>query len=251
MTYVWRWVRSLIFVGQMYLAMLVLGIIFLPWALFSRKGAFAACKTYCRWVRWTAGWMIGLKMEVRGDVPLDEVMIAAKHQSFLDILMIFAAVPAGKFIMKRELLWAPIIGQYAYRIGCVPVNRGKRGQAIRKMVEDVEKGTQHPGQLIIYSQGTRVAPGVKAPYKVGTAVLFEELGQDCVPVATNAGVFWPRTGIYRKPGTAIVEFLPRIKSGAPREAFMATLSETVESHSDALMREAGFEPDIIQKTATP
>ncbi|WP_323786300.1 lysophospholipid acyltransferase family protein [Thalassovita sp.] len=243
MAYAWRWFRSLIFVGQMYAMMGIMGVVFFPWAVFSRKGAFFTCKAYCRWVLWTARWMIGLHGEIRGEVPTDEVMIAAKHQSFFDILLIFHALPAAKFIMKRELLWTPIIGQYAYRIGCVPVDRGKRGLAIKKMVADVAKGTQFPGQLVIYPQGTRVAAGDYKPYKVGTAILSEELMQDCVPTGTNVGVFWKRTGIYRKPGRAVVEFLPRIPCGLPRREFMARLEDEVETASNALMREAGFDPD--------
>ncbi len=235
-----QWLRSLVFVLSMYLAMLVLGIVFFPWALVSRRGARLACLSFCRWVRWTLGWMVGLKTEVRGAVPTDEVVVAAKHQSFLDIILIFGAVPAGKFIMKRELMWAPILGQYALRIGCVPVDRGKRGAAIRRMAEDVAAGATQPGQLIIYSQGTRVAPGVKAPYKVGTAVLYEQLGQDCVPVATNVGLFWPKRGIYRSPGVAVVEFLPRMVGGINRATFLARLETDVEDASDRLLREAGW-----------
>lgn len=241
MTYALQWVRSLVFVGQMYLAMAVIGIAFLPWAVVNAQGARVACKTFCRWVRWTAAWMVGLRSEVRGTPPTGEVLIAAKHQSFLDIILIFGAVPAGKFIMKRELMWAPVIGQYALRIGCVPVDRGKRAQAIRKMVEDVAKGRQEPGQLIIYAQGTRVAPGAKRPYKVGAGVLYRETGQACVPAATNVGVFWARKGIYRKPGLAVVEFLPEIAPGLSKELFMQRLEIEVEGASDRLMREAGFE----------
>jgi 1-acyl-sn-glycerol-3-phosphate acyltransferase len=238
-----QWVGSLVFVVFIYAMMPVIGILFLPWALFSRRGALEACRTWCRVVRWAAIWMVGLRTEVRGTPPTDEVLVAAKHQSFLDIILIFASLPAGKFIMKRELMYAPVIGQYALKIGCVPVDRGKRSQAIKRMVDDVAKGRQQPGQLIIYPQGTRIAPGVKAPYKVGTAVLYNELGQDCVPVATNVGLYWPRKGILRKPGTAVVEFLPRIESGLPRTEFMTRLEDEIETASDALMREAGFDPE--------
>jgi len=241
-----QWLRSLVFVGQIYVMMAVIGIAFFPWALVSKRGAMTACHMWCRWVRWTARWMVGLHTEVRGTPPTDEVVIASKHQSFLDIILIFGAVPAGKFIMKRELMWAPVIGQYGLKIGCVPVNRGKRSVAIKQMVADVARGRQHPGQLIIYPQGTRIAPGVKAPYKVGTGVLYEELGQDCVPVGTNVGVFWPRKGILRKPGTAVVEFLPRIEAGMERAAFMEQLEQEVETASNRLMREAGFDPDGVQ-----
>lgn len=240
-----QWLRSAVFVGQIYFMMLPLGLLFLPWALFSSRGANLACKTWCAWVRWTARWMVGLRTEVRGTPPSDAVLIVAKHQSFLDIILIFSSLPAGKFIMKRELMYAPIIGQYALKLGCVPVDRGKRSAAIKKMVEDVAKGAQKPGQLIIYPQGTRIAPGVKAPYKIGSGVLYEEIGQDCVPVATNVGVFWPRKGIMRKPGLAVVEFLPRIEAGLPKEEFMVQLEEVVETNSNRLMREAGFDPDGV------
>ncbi len=238
-----QWIRSLIFVINIYAAMPVFGIIFLPWALVSRRGAIAACKSWSYYTLWSASWMVGIRTEVRGTPPSDEVMIAAKHQSFLDIILIFISIPAGKYIMKRELMYAPVIGQYALKLGCVPVDRGKRSAAIKKMVEDVAKGAQEPGQLIIYPQGTRIAPGVKAGYKVGTGVLYEELGQDCVPVATNVGLFWPRKGIMRRPGLAVVEFLPRIEVGLDRETFMARLEHEVETASNRLMAEAGFTSD--------
>lgn len=236
-----RWLISLLFMIHIYFMMVVVGLLWAPYAIMSPNGARSGCKAYSRYVFWVAKWMLGLRVEVRGPIPSGEVIVAAKHQSFLDIMMIFTALPTAKFIMKKEILWTPVIGLYAKRLGCVPVARGKRGAAITKMVKDVENGKALPGQLIIYSQGTRLAPGVKAPYKVGTAVLYQQLQQECVPVATNAGVFWPRSGVLRKPGLAVVEFLPTIPVGRDKDTFMAGLEEVVETHSNALMREAGFE----------
>ncbi|MBK0327679.1 1-acyl-sn-glycerol-3-phosphate acyltransferase [Rhodobacteraceae bacterium F11138] len=240
-----QWLLSLIFVILIYLWMAVLGIVFTPYAVVSKRGALRACKVYARSTVWLARRMLGLRGEVRGAVPTGEVMIAAKHQSFLDILLIFDAVPHAKFIMKRELLWTPVIGLFAKRLGCIPVNRGKRGAAIARMVQDVAAEFSEPGQLVIYPQGTRVAPGVRKPYKAGTAVLYGALGQACVPVATNVGLFWPRKGILRKRGLAVVEFLDPIAPGLERDAFMSQLEETIESRSNALMREAGFDPDGV------
>lgn len=240
-----QWLRSFLFVFQIYLMMPIIGLFFAPWAMFSRRGARVCCKTYSRWVFWSARWMVGIRCEVRGTPPEGEVLIASKHQSFLDIMMIFTALPGAKFIMKKEILITPVIGQYARLLGCVAVDRGKRGAAIEKMVKDVKAGDQDPGQLIIYSQGTRVAPGVKKEYKIGTGVLYEQLGQPCVPVATNVGVLWPRTGIMRKPGVAVVEFLDPIPEGMDRKEFMTILEDRVEAKSNELMREAGFDPDGI------
>ncbi len=236
----WGWLRSLAFVGQMYAMMALMALVFTPWAALDRRGAFAGVHAYCRWVRWTAAWMVGLRSEVRGTPPQAEALIAAKHQSFFDIILICSAVPRPKFIMKSSLRWAPILGWYALRIGCVPVDRGRRAEAVRQMLAGVAKGSQLPGQLIIYPQGTRVAPGRHLPYKVGTALLYRELGQPCVPAATNVGVFWPRTGIRRRPGLAVVEFLEPIPPGLGNEAFMAELEARIEGASDRLMAEAGF-----------
>ncbi|MCL6282878.1 1-acyl-sn-glycerol-3-phosphate acyltransferase [Ruegeria sp. 2012CJ41-6] len=237
-----QWLRSVVFTIIMYLWMAVMGILFSPYALLSRNGALHACKIYARSVIWMAGWMIGLKGQVRGPVPTGEVVIAAKHQSFFDIMLIFVAVPRAKFIMKRELLWTPFIGLYAKRLGCIPVDRGKKGAAVAKMVKDVASEFSEPGQLVIYPQGTRVAPDVYKKYKVGTAILYKGLNYPCVPAATNVGVFWPRSGILRKPGLATVEFLPTIAPGVGRDAFMAQLEDAIETRSNDLMREVGFLP---------
>lgn len=233
-----QWLLSLIFILQMYVAMLVIGVALLIPALIDRRYAHTACRSFCVWVRLTLCLFCGLKTEVRGEVPQQECLIGAKHQSFLDIILIFGAVPRGKFIMKKELVWAPILGWYALRIGCVPVDRGKRGAAIHRMKADVASGASLPGQLIIYPQGTRVAPGVKVPYKAGTAALYHQLGQDCIPVAANVGLFWPKRGILRRPGTAVVEFLPAIPPGLETAEFMRRLEDQVETASDRLMADA-------------
>lgn len=235
-----QWLRSLVFNAQMYLAMPVIGLVFFPWAVVSPRGAHAACHAYSAYVIWSLRWMVGLRLEVRGTPPVDEVMVPAKHQSFLDILAIYNAMPRGKFIMKAILRFAPVIGQYGMRIGCVPVNRGKRGAAIKQMLQDVGAGRLLPGQLIIYPQGTRVAVGEDRPYKIGTGILYEQLGQPVVPVATNIGYFWPKRGVLRRPGVAVIEFLPRIAPGLTKEAFMERLEHDIETASDRLLAEAGY-----------
>jgi 1-acyl-sn-glycerol-3-phosphate acyltransferase len=237
-----QYILSLVFIVQMYAAMLLLAILFTPVALFHRDTAFVAVHAFCGWVRFSARWLVGLRSEIRGEVPIDEVMIGAKHQSFFDIILICSAVPRPKFIMKKQLAWAPIVGWYAKRIGCVPVDRGKRGQAIKDMVARVRAGRDVAGQLIIYPQGTRVAAGAWLPYKVGVGAIYDALGQDCVPAATNVGVFWPRHGLLRKPGLAVVEFLPKIAAGKTIAEFMTEIEARIEGASDRLMAEAGMPP---------
>lgn len=239
-----QWLRSLLFIGGMYLAMAVVGLAYFPLTLVNRKFAFSTVHAYARLVRWLARVLVGLRSEIRGPVPEGEVIIASKHQSFFDILLIVSVVPRPKFIMKKQLTWTPIVGFYAKATGCIPVDRGKRGAAVKKMVADVKEGRAHPGQLIIFPQGTRVAAGAHLPYKIGAGVLYKETGQTVVPAATNVGVFWKRHGLMRWPGTAVIEFLPPIEPDLEMGAFMSRLEEVVETHSNRLMAEAGFKvPD--------
>lgn len=235
-----QFVRSVLFIVQMYLAMAFLALVFAPLAWRSHDHAYTAMKAYCNWVRFSARWMVGLRSEVRGKVPEGEVLVAAKHQSFFDILILFSVLPRARFVMKKELTRAPILGWYARRIGCVAVDRGKRGQAVRQMLEDVRDGGFGPSQIVIYPQGTRVPPGETREYKPGTAILYDTMQMPCVPVAANVGVFWPKRSLMRRPGVAVVEFLPIIPPGLGLKEFLATLSETVESESDRLMADAGF-----------
>lgn len=240
MAYAIQWLRSLIFAVQMYLMMPLMGLVFVPIALVNRRAVYVFIKTYARYCRWTLAWIAGVKTEVRGEVPTDVCMIASKHQSFLDVIMIISVAWQPRVIIKRELHRMPVFRFFGSRMGNVPVNRGTRGKAITKMKADVDSGKSLPGQLLIYPQGTRIAPGVKAPYKIGTGLLYEQTEMDCVPAATNVGVFWPKRGVYRKQGVAVLEFLPRIKAGKPREEFMTEMEQVIETASDRLMLEAEF-----------
>ncbi len=245
-----RQIRSILFTLHIYVAMAVMGLWYVPVAMRRPDGAQRAIRAYCRYVVWSAEKLMGLSSEVRGTVPEGEVMVAAKHQSFFDIILLCSVLPAPKFIMKQELVRMPILGWFALKMGCVPVDRGRKGRAIAQMLADVQKGRARPGQLIIYPQGTRVAPGVEMPYKTGTAVLYQQLGQDCVPVAVNVGLFWPKEGLANKtPGHAVIEFLEPIPPGLGKDAFVARLREAVEVRSSALMKDAGWTGRPVQESA--
>ena len=236
--------RSLVFDACLYGMMLVIGIVYAPAALWSPAGAQRAVKAYSASSLWLLRVICGLKVEVRGNIPTGDVIVGAKHQSFLDILILARVLPEVSFIMKKELRWAPILGLYALRIGSTPVARGRRAAAMKDMVSHAGDRKGPPRQLVIYPQGTRVAPGAKLPYKAGAGVLYERLGKTCVPAATNVGVFWGRRSPVRRPGLAVVEFLDPLPPGLPIADFMTRLEREVETASNWLMREAGFEIQV-------
>lgn len=224
----------------MYLLLGIFGIFGLPLAMWSRSGALVVIKGYCASIFWLYRVTCGLHVEFRGEVPQGDVLVCSKHMSFMDILMLAYILPRAKFVMKRELVWAPVIGFYGWRLGCPPVARGKKGSAINKMVKHLE-ADKDVGQTTIFPQGTRVLPGAKDRYKVGAGVIYTRMQKTCVPVATNVGVFWLRRSPVRKPGTAVLEFLEPIPAGMELREFMAKLEDVIETNSDRLMVEAGFE----------
>jgi 1-acyl-sn-glycerol-3-phosphate acyltransferase len=243
-------VRSLLFNALMYVWLGVVGIVFLPVMIASRRGTRWAMNLYCNVTIAMLAAIVGLRVERRGTIPDEGLLIASKHQSFLDVMVLWTMAPRGFFIMKAILSWAPVLGQYALRVGCIPVHRGRRGEAVKRMLREVQSGKRRDGQLLIYSQGTRVAPGAAMPYKTGTFALYTQLGQPCIPVATNIGVFWPKRGVLRKPGTAVMEALEPIPPGLDRATFMALLEERIEGRSNELMIEAGFPADRLPAPST-
>ncbi|MGH6681491.1 MAG: lysophospholipid acyltransferase family protein, partial [Bradyrhizobium sp.] len=94
------------------------------------------------------------------------------------------------------------------------------------------------GQLVIFPEGTRRAPGAPPAYKTGIARLYATCGVPCLPIALNSGLFWPRRTFMRYPGTLVVEFLDPLPSGLPRDEFMSRLRSAIEDSADRLV-EAG------------
>ena len=231
-------IRSLLFEFLIYVWMVVLGIICFPFALYSREMSYGIMRFYCRSVFFLARVILNLRVEIRGKVPTGPVIIASKHQSFLDVLMHFEAMPRARFVIKRELRWIPIFGFYALRIGSTPVARGKKGAAVKAMVNHVASEHVEDGQLVIYPQGTRVAPDADMPYKVGAGVIYDRMGQVCIPAAANTGYFWGRRALKKRSGTAVIEYLEPVPQGLAISEFMSIIKDRVETASHKLLQEA-------------
>jgi 1-acyl-sn-glycerol-3-phosphate acyltransferase len=164
--------------------------------------------------------------------------VAAKHQSFLDVLILVKALPQPKFVMKRSLVWVPVLGFYALRMGNSPVTRGRGKASVDEMMTEIDKRKDLSGQLVIYPQGTRIPPGTDAPYKIGAHRVYETYHLPCMPVAVNTGHFWPRVGVRRHRGIAVIKFLNAIPEGLNAPEFLETLRTSIEPASDILSDEA-------------
>ena len=237
------WPRAILFYIHIALATVVIGLWGLPQVMVNRRRAYRVATVWIGYLVRCARWHLGLTCEVRGTPPRGDCIVASKHQSFWDILMLAHMLPRRAFIMKREVLRVPIMGAYARAVGCIPIDRSRGAEAMSRIVAEVKDAMASPdglGQLIIYPEGTRTLPGEHRRYKHGVATIAHETGLPVIPVAVNVGLFWPRRGIPIRPGRAIIAFLPPLPDGLSPPDILAELHARIEPASDALLAEAGF-----------
>ena len=184
--------------------------------------------------------LCGLRHEIRGrsNLPDGPCIIAAKHQSAWDTLIFPVLLDGPAFVFKRELMWVPLLGWYMVRAGCIPIDRRAGPKALRRLIARAKQTVARGQSIIIYPEGTRVAPGAKRPYLPGVAAIYGQLGVPVVPVAVNSGLFWGRRSFRKRPGRIVLEFLPPITPGLDRKTFAAELEQRIENASDALLAEA-------------
>ena len=125
----------------------------------------------------------------------------------------------------------------------MPVDRKGGGKALRKMVAQARRVIAEGRPLVIFPEGTRVAPGDQRPYHPGVAALYSQLDVPVVPVALNSGCFWGRRSFAKRPGTITLEFLPKIEPGLQRKEFLQRLEAAIEGRSRALAEGESAEAD--------
>lgn len=236
------WPRTVVYYLYIALATIVLGLWGLPLALRGTEAANRVASVWLGQMLGAARVILGLRVEVRGTPPTGDCIVASKHQSFLDILALAQACPRRAFVMKREVLRVPIMGWFARKVGCIPIDRARGKEALKQIIAEVEAARARPeglGQLIIYPEGTRTRPGQRLPYKHGAGTIQRATGLTIHPVAVNCGMFWPRRGIPIRGGVAVIEFLEPLPAGERSSQVMELLESRIEPASERLFLAAG------------
>jgi 1-acyl-sn-glycerol-3-phosphate acyltransferase len=233
------WVRSLIFQLAFYGFTTFVAITMLPTLIMPRRACMWMIRTWGQSVTLLLRLICGVRVEVRGrqHLPTGAALIAAKHQCMFDIFGVFAFLPDGFFVMRKEFMRIPLFGWYAAKAGMVVIDREGQAKALRQMVADAHERMKEARQLVIFPEGHRGEPGVAGDYRPGVAALYRDLGIACTPLALNTGAHWPAHGILRRPGVIVFEFLEPIPAGLKRAEFMRTLQDRLETASNALLAE--------------
>jgi 1-acyl-sn-glycerol-3-phosphate acyltransferase len=194
---------------------------------------------------------VGLDYQIRGlnRIPPGGCIVAMKHQSTWDTLVLPAVLGDPAIVLKRELLLIPIYGWYAARAGSIAIDRKAGSSALRKMVAQARATVIQGRPIVIFPEGTRVAPGAHLPYQPGVAALYQALGFPVVPAALNSGLFWGRRSFLKHRGRITLEFLEPIPPGWPRQRLMPELERRIETGTAALLREAAAQRQVNLRSA--
>jgi 1-acyl-sn-glycerol-3-phosphate acyltransferase len=231
--------RSVAFNLFFYLNLVVEMLAVLPTLVLPRGAIQAVVRFWARTNHWLLRRICGIECEFRGleKIPPGSLLVAAKHQSLWETFALFGLFADPAFILKRELMWIPFFGWYARKAGMIPVDRGKRSQALSDLALRARHELAHGRQIVIFPEGTRRAPGAEPRYKFGIAHLYGETGVACLPIALNSGLFWPRRSFRRYPGVITVEVLDPIAPGLSKDEFARTLEHAIETATERLIVE--------------
>lgn len=233
------WARAFAFNIVFVLWTVLVGILALPVLALPRRVNMGFGRFWAGSVLVLLRVFVGLDYEVRGRerLPLGGCVVALKHQSAWDALILPIVLGDPAVVVKRELLWLPIYGWYAGRAGAIAIDRKGGAGALRRMVAAARPALAAGRPVVIFPQGTRAAPGARLPYQPGVAALYQALGVPLVPAAVNSGLYWGRRSFLKRKGNIVIEFLDPIPPGRPRRALMDEIESRIESATAALVRE--------------
>jgi len=232
--------RSIIFNILFYTWTLLCGILFLPTLILPRFWVLQITKIWIYGVSLICEYAGGLRLNIVGEDRLHNspAIFAIKHQSSWETLIIYHLLNDPAIVLKQELLWIPFFGWYLQKMGMISLARSKktRLQDLKKLLTIADKAVAQKRPIVIFPEGTRSKPDQKSTYHSGIASLYLHLGIPVVPVAHNAGLFWPRRGFLKYPGTITLELLDPIQPGLSRQEFMNELEYKIETKTNKLMK---------------
>jgi 1-acyl-sn-glycerol-3-phosphate acyltransferase len=234
--------RPILLNTALYASLIVWMIAALPTLVLPRGVLMAVVRAWGRYFIALCRIVGGMDVDFRGRdrIPEGPLLVASKHQSLWETFALLAIFRDPCFVLKRELTYIPIFGWYAIKARQLPLDRRGGAAVLKALNARAREEVRRDGgrQLLFFPEGTRRPPGAEPAYRFGIAHVYEAVDVPCLPVALNAGLFWPRRSVNHRQGTILVEFMEPIPPGLPRDVFFARLQEEIEGGSSALLRES-------------
>ncbi len=228
-------IGSLVFTAFFQLWTFVYAIFFVSASLFLPfRGRFALARVWGRVIlavlRWTC--RLDYRVEGRERLPAGNHVALIKHSSSWETAAQALLLPPQVWVLKRELTWVPVVGWGIRQLHAIAVDRGAGSAAVREVIEQGKARLAEGIWVVIFPEGTRMPPGETRKYGSSGALLAAESGRLIVPVAHDAGYYWPRRGLLKRPGTIRVVIGPPILAAGrnPRDV-NAEAQAWIEAHS--------------------
>jgi 1-acyl-sn-glycerol-3-phosphate acyltransferase len=210
-----QWFKSLVFTATLFVDTFVFAVVVMLSAPFGLGALHASARAWARTNLWFARVLCGLDYVVEGaeNIPREGAHISYwKHASAWETMAQMLIFPPQSWVLKREIMWIPLIGWGTACMRPIAIDRSAGHRAVTQVVEQGKRRLAQGLWILLFPEGTRVAPGQTRKYGLSGALLGSQTGAKLVPVAHNAGDYWPRRGLLKKPGTIRVVIGPPIET---------------------------------------
>jgi 1-acyl-sn-glycerol-3-phosphate acyltransferase len=209
-----------------------------------RRARWSVVAGWARLALWLARVLLRISYRVEGreHIPNEPCVILSKHSSAWETIAFSSIFPAHVYVIKRELLWIPFLGWGLAMFSPIAINRANRKQAMQRVTEVGAKRFAQGFSVMIFPEGTRVAVGQRGRYRPGGVTLAGNLKAKVLPVAHNAGLFWPRNALLKHPGCVTVRIgAPIDVSEGAAEVVIRDIEQWIEDQVERLVEAAGEE----------
>ena len=222
------WLRSLAFWIVFPVSLVLFATLLILTVPFSLKTRWALVQRWVHFILWWLRITCKLSHEVQGaeHITPEAGIVFSKHQSTWETIALQQIFPLQVWVAKRELMWIPFFGWGLALMKCIHIRRGSGKAAIKQLVTQGKARMAEGIWVVIFPEGTRIAAGKKGRYRIGGAVLAEQTGRSIVPVAHNAGEYWPRRSFIKRPGVI------QVRIGAPISPAGKTAQQLLDEASD-------------------
>lgn len=216
----------------------LISLVFAPFMSFRSRYRFVV-QTWCRSAVWLAKTIVGLRYEVSGqeNIPDKPCVILSKHQSTWETFFLSAYFEPLSQVLKRELLYVPFFGWAIMLLKPIAIDRENPKAALRQLAKQGHERLMQGAWVLVFPEGTRVPVGQTGKFSRGGAALAVNAGLPVLPVAHNAGLFWPKTGWGKRPGTIQVVIGPAMRAESEGPRAVAELNQRAEDWINAKVTE--------------
>lgn len=223
-----NWVRTVLFRAVFYLLSVPIVATVPISALLGQRAVIAHSDSWSRLHRVLMRWILGIRPRVEGTIPQGQFLYVAKHEAMYETLELQLILGSPAMVLKRELMRIPIWGWATTKYGSLVVDREASAKALKQLMREGRALRESGRSVIVYAEGTRVAPGERPALRSGFAGLYKALDLPVVPIALNSGTLLPKKG-PKKPGVVTIRIGEVIPPGLPRKEAEARVHEAINA----------------------